>query len=309
MEYVPKMKNKNKIKIFIMALFILIFSSIALANNHIDDGIFMMGWAYNVSGNHDGDVILTYDYNSLVPYIKNEDNLDLYLYNYPQKWWIGQDITQDSEANTLTLTTDGNNFPGLYVLGEIEADYAFCDDKWPCMDGYEKAFFATFRNNYSSEPELLLWERMDYIDQVIDTASYEWQDGMPEDFSISYDRASGLVKYNVGGLEINFTYEPDQCFDILFAVKTKEINNSDASITDLRLNRVTLPDVKTEDGIPAPSSPDQIWRWLIIDYEDAYQEDGIRITGKMMLQWGTPPDDREKLGGHIYFMNKHNCTV
>ena len=115
-----KMTNKNKLKIFVMVLCFLIFSSIALAAPYVDDGVFLLGWAYNITGNDNNTVTLTYDYVSLINQINDENNLYLFYFDYSQMQWLFlDDGIRNTSANIITIEQPGNIFPRLYVLGEV----------------------------------------------------------------------------------------------------------------------------------------------------------------------------------------------
>ena len=90
--------------------------SIAFAQ--VEGNANLIGWAYNAAGNVNSPITMTYNYTSLLSYITDETQLDLFYWDSSTTTWKSLSATLDTDANTLTKVESNSVFPRAYVLGE-----------------------------------------------------------------------------------------------------------------------------------------------------------------------------------------------
>ena len=104
---------KMKQKIIIPILMLSFLCSIAFAQ--VEGNATLLGWAYEATGGSSL-VNVTYNYSSLLTWITDESQLDLFYWNGSD--WLSLGATLDTNADTLITEQDTSNFPRYFVLGE-----------------------------------------------------------------------------------------------------------------------------------------------------------------------------------------------
>jgi len=110
----------------ILVLVLMVIFSYAV-NAAVEGGAELIGWAYEATGNPSGVVIVTYNYTSLLPYIPDENRLDLFYWENDTKTWRALNAVLNVEANTLTI--EESEFPKIYVLGIKNETEVVCTDE------------------------------------------------------------------------------------------------------------------------------------------------------------------------------------
>ena len=111
------------------------------------------------------------------------------------------------------------------------------------------------------------------------TAQYNWQTGVVEPFTVSYNNVTNVVTFTLGGKTL--TYSPAVGFREFF-VRTRAVDvNTSVRVYDLVLNAQNLGDLSSATG------PDGL-DILAVSGVDLFQ--GFTLTGVAVLTWsGTPP--------------------
>lgn len=120
------------------------------------------------------------------------------------------------------------------------------------------------------------------------TAQYNWQSGVVEPFSVSYDAFLNTVTYTLGG--VTLTYQPDRFFNEVFVRTRATASGSIAVVQDLMLEGVPVTDISQATG---PSATDV----LRISGGDLY--DGFSLTGTAVLTWVAPVPTQSQLAFQI----------
>jgi hypothetical protein len=111
------------------------------------------------------------------------------------------------------------------------------------------------------------------------TADYDWQNGVPEPFTLSYDPMNSLVTFTLGGITLLYTTSYED-FDAIF-VRTRAVNEgTSVTVEDLVYNGENVDDLSSTTG-------DGLDILLIYGLPIA---DGFTLAGIATLSWtGTPP--------------------
>jgi len=120
------------------------------------------------------------------------------------------------------------------------------------------------------------------------TAQYDWQSGVVEPFTLSYDDLGNVVTFTLGGVAL--TYTPDRPFDTAF-LRTRAVDDaSSAVLDDLVLNGEIIGDLSSAVG---PDATDI----LMVAGGGIYG--GFVLTGTAVLTWGTPVPTQSRLAFQI----------
>jgi hypothetical protein len=111
------------------------------------------------------------------------------------------------------------------------------------------------------------------------TAQYDWQSGVVEPFTVSFDAGTGLVTFMLGGQTLYYT-TPWFDFDSVF-IRTRAVNEgTSVTISDIVIDGETVMDQSHAVG----TGLDILW------IKGAILNDGFTLTGNAVLTWtGTPP--------------------
>lgn len=111
------------------------------------------------------------------------------------------------------------------------------------------------------------------------TAQYDWQNGVPEPFTIAYDNLTGEVTFALGGVFLSYT-TPYFDFDQIF-VRTRATETGTSIVVDgLVIDGTAIDDHSSAVG----SGLDILW------IREASLNNGFVLTGTATLAWtGAPP--------------------
>lgn len=120
------------------------------------------------------------------------------------------------------------------------------------------------------------------------TAQHAWQSGLAEAFVLSYDHASGVVSFALGGKTLFYT--PVRDFTEIF-IRTRAVNDSTlVRVFDLVLNGEAVDDVSAATG---PNGLD------ILRIQGPELSEGFTLTGKATLTWWAAPPTQSRLAFQI----------
>jgi hypothetical protein len=123
----------------------------------------------------------------------------------------------------------------------------------------------------------------------VQTADYDWQNGVPEPFTLVYDSADSLVTFSLGGVTLyyNTLY---QDFDAVF-VRTRAVDGGAAMVVDdLMLNGEVVNDQSSTAG---PNGLD-----ILLIYGVPIG-DGFTLEGVATLSWTGAPPTQSRLAFQI----------
>ena len=130
------------------------------------------------------------------------------------------------------------------------------------------------------------------------TAQYDWQSGIAEPFTVSYDNMTNIATFTLGGHTL--TYSPGTSFREFF-VRTRAVEASTSvQVFDLVLNGENIGDVSSAVG------PDGL-DILAVSGVDLYQ--GFTLTGVAVLTWGAVPPTQSRLAFQIKIGNAPTVPV
>ena len=111
------------------------------------------------------------------------------------------------------------------------------------------------------------------------TANYDWQSGVAEPFTLSYDHLTGQVTFSLGGIDLHYT-TPYFDFDQIF-VRSRAVNEGTSILVDdLVVDGETVGDQSSAVG----NGLDILW------IKGTNLNNGFVLTGTATLAWtGTPP--------------------
>jgi hypothetical protein len=113
----------------------------------------------------------------------------------------------------------------------------------------------------------------------ISTADFDWQPNVAQAFQLTYDKASNLATYTVGGSTMN--YSPTNPFTDLFIRTRSVVAGSNITIDNLMLNGQSIMDSSHADGSTANT----------LDYLriGGLSNDSFTLTGNTTMNWlGNP---------------------
>jgi hypothetical protein len=111
------------------------------------------------------------------------------------------------------------------------------------------------------------------------TAQYDWQSGVAEPFTLTYDHFTGQVTFSLGGIVLNYT-TPYFDFDQVF-VRTRATEEGTSILVD---DLVIDGDGISDQSAAVGNGLDILW------IKGANLNNGFVLTGVATLTWtGTPP--------------------
>jgi hypothetical protein len=115
------------------------------------------------------------------------------------------------------------------------------------------------------------------------SAQYDWQSGVPVDFTLTYDYVTDDVVLTVGDVTLHWT-SPRSGYSDIF-LRTRAVNaGSEISLNNLVLNSEPVGDVSQADG--DTGGLDILW------IHGATLGDGFALTGSVTMTWtGAPPTE------------------
>ncbi|MCC7201161.1 MAG: DUF11 domain-containing protein [Nitrospirae bacterium] len=115
----------------------------------------------------------------------------------------------------------------------------------------------------------------------VQTAQYNWPNGTPVPFTLSYDNVSNLITFTVGSNTL--TYPPVKMLIDLF-IRTRAVNSDTGILVDnLVLNGIPVGDLSNA-YVPGTSGID------ILQISGASLSNGFTLTGQATMTWvGSPP--------------------
>jgi len=120
------------------------------------------------------------------------------------------------------------------------------------------------------------------------TAQHDWQSGLAESFSVSYDAMFNTVVFALGGDTL--TYHPDRFFNEVF-VRTRAVQaGSTAVVQDLALEGLQVGDISQAAG---PNATD------VLRITGANLYDGFSLAGTAVLTWVAPAPTQSQLAFQI----------
>jgi len=120
------------------------------------------------------------------------------------------------------------------------------------------------------------------------TAQHNWQSGIAEPFSLSYDAFTNRVTYTLGG--VTLTYQPDRFFNDVFVRTRATQGGSVAVVQDLVLEGMAVGDVSQAAG---PDATD------VLRISGGSLYDGFSLTGTAVLAWQAPAPTQSNLAFQI----------
>ncbi len=120
------------------------------------------------------------------------------------------------------------------------------------------------------------------------TAQYDWQSGVAERFSLSYDAFMNRVTYTLGG--VTLTYQPDRFFNDVFVRTRATQGGTVAVVQDLVLEGVAVAEASQAMG---PNATD------ILRISGGSLHDGFTLTGTAVLTWQAPAPTQSNLAFQI----------
>lgn len=152
----------------------------------------------------------------------------------------------------------------------------------------EAVFTAEGRIGDRSGPAHELDMGQTTMDLVI-TASYEWQNGVAEAFSLVYDRDAGTVVFSLGGRDLHYS-TAHSGFDAIF-VRTRAVDDGTVvTIDNLVLNGQWVNDFT---GVNGPDGRD-----VLLIYGVTIER-GFSLTGTATLSWTGEPPVEQRLAFQI----------
>jgi hypothetical protein len=110
-------------------------------------------------------------------------------------------------------------------------------------------------------------------------AQYDWQSGVPEDFTLTYDGV-GLVTFSLGGYTLEYTPVLLDLVDIFVRARATQVA-TEMLVNDLVLDGEVIND---QSFASPPNDPD------ILRIQGGVLEDGFVLTGTATMTWiGDPP--------------------
>lgn len=120
------------------------------------------------------------------------------------------------------------------------------------------------------------------------TAQYDWQSGVTEPFSISYDAGTSMVTFILGGVTLTYT-TPWFDFDQVF-VRTRAVNEgSSVTVSDIVIDGESVMDQSQATG----NGLDNLW------IQGAILNDGFTLTGNAVLTWTGAAPTQSRLAFQI----------
>jgi hypothetical protein len=111
-------------------------------------------------------------------------------------------------------------------------------------------------------------------------SNYNWQSGVTESFSLTYDYATGLVVYTLGGTVLTYS-TPYAGFGDIFIRTRANVGDASIVVFDLVLNGKSIVDLSSSTG---PGGLDILWISGLSAVE------GFALEGIVTMTWsGNPP--------------------
>ncbi|NEO28022.1 MAG: hypothetical protein F6K03_14355, partial [Kamptonema sp. SIO4C4] len=172
-------------------------------------------------------------------------------------------------ANAVTLTHISSD----QEMNGLMDDIAFvAEGRIGDLDG-----FATHELNlHESDPG-----QPDITDQ------FNWQNGVTEQFELSYDATSQLVNFNIGDRTLTHTY--DDPFSDIF-LRTRAVNEG----SDIRVDNLLLDGVALNDASHAVAETGGLDILRIADIDENFT-----LTGDATMNWEDSPPSQSRLAFQV----------
>jgi len=120
------------------------------------------------------------------------------------------------------------------------------------------------------------------------TAQYDWQNGVPEPFTVTYDDLTGQVTFSLGGAYLVYT-TPYFDFDQIFVRTRATESETSVLVDDLVIDGVQVSDQSLAVG----NGLDILW------IKGAVLNNGFVLTGVATLAWTGAPPTQSRLAFQI----------
>ena len=179
----------------------------------------------------------------------------------------------------------------LLLLGPASADLYWehiTDADWTTSDIVFVAEGRFGDRAGAAEKELNIGAETDV---PVQSAHYDWPNGVPEPFTVTYDSGTGLASFTVGGVTLNYT--PVGSFTEAY-VRTRAVEDDTSMLVDnLWLNGLEVGEAASISG---PNGTDVLRIWI----PGVTLSDGFTLTGQSTMTWtGDPGALRSKLAYQI----------